>query len=55
MLRTDFVHPPACATTLIVGLGLLASAVEAAIVVSAVVLVAVDTVLRPAMGPLSTE
>lgn len=55
MLRTDLVHPPACATTLIVGLGLLASAVEAAIVVSAVVLVAVDTVLRPAMGPLSTE
>ncbi|WP_372912371.1 HPP family protein [Salinigranum sp.] len=56
MLRTDLVHPPACATTLIVGLGLLSSAVEAAIVVvSVVVLVAVDTVLRPAMGPLSTE
>jgi hypothetical protein len=48
MLRTDLVHPPACATTLIVGLGLLSSTVEAGVVVvSVVVLVGVDAALRP--------
>lgn len=45
MLATDTVHPPACATTLIVSLGLLSSAVEVGvIVVSVVVLVGVNEV-----------
>ncbi|AUV80253.1 HPP family protein [Salinigranum rubrum] len=56
MLRTDLVHPPACATTLIVGLGLLSSAVEAGVVVaSVVVLVGVDAVLRSTVGSLAHE
>ena len=42
MLRTDLVHPPACATTLIVALGLLSTPVEAVVVVvSVLVLVGV--------------
>ncbi|RZH68839.1 HPP family protein [Natrinema altunense] len=42
MLATETVHPPACATTLIVSLGLLPSLVDGAlIVVAVVVLVAV--------------
>jgi hypothetical protein len=50
MLLTDLRHPPACATTLIVGLGLLTTPVEAGIVVLAVaLLVAVDR-LVPGVG-----
>jgi len=42
MLATDTEHAPACATTLIVSLGLLSTPIQAAIVVvSVVVLVAV--------------
>jgi CBS-domain-containing membrane protein len=43
MLATDLVHPPACATTLIVSLGLLPTVPQAAgIVLAVVILVAVD-------------
>ncbi len=46
MLTTDLRHAPACATTLIVSLGLLTSVVEAGIILSAIlVLAAVDFVL----------
>ncbi|MFC7176196.1 HPP family protein [Halosegnis marinus] len=46
MLATDLRHAPACATTLIVALGLLATPVEAGIVVVAVLaLVTVDALL----------
>ncbi|MBX0294919.1 HPP family protein [Haloarcula nitratireducens] len=46
MLRTDLRHAPACATTLIVGLGLLTSALEAGIILFAIcVLVVADHVL----------
>ena len=46
MAATDTRHAPACATTLIVALGLLTTAVEAGIVVAAVCgLVAVDRLL----------
>jgi hypothetical protein len=57
MLRTDLVHPPACATTLIVALGLLSSVVEAGVVLaSVVVLVGVHVVLRPYVpAPSSTD
>ncbi|WP_416840736.1 HPP family protein [Haloferax sp. DFSO52] len=41
MVVTDTVHAPACATTLIVSLGLLSSPVEVGIVVVSVVLLAV--------------
>ncbi|WP_226482138.1 HPP family protein [Natrinema amylolyticum] len=37
MLATETVHPPACATTLIVSLGLLSSLVDGALIVFAVV------------------
>jgi CBS-domain-containing membrane protein len=48
MLRTDLVHPPACATTLIVALGLLSTPSEAGIVVASVLLLAgVHTLLDP--------
>ncbi|WP_380678919.1 HPP family protein [Salinigranum sp. GCM10025319] len=54
MLRTDLVHPPACATTLIVALGLLSSIVEAGVVLaSVVVLVGVHAALRPYVPALS--
>jgi len=36
MIATDWVHPPACATTLIVSLGLLSTPVEVAIIVASV-------------------
>ncbi|GAB3680158.1 hypothetical protein GCM10028857_02510 [Salinarchaeum chitinilyticum] len=36
MLATDATHPPACATTLIVSLGLLSGVVEAAIILASV-------------------
>jgi hypothetical protein len=46
MLTTDLRHAPACATTLIVSLGLLTRLVEAGVIVSAVlVLVATDALL----------
>jgi len=46
MLATDLRHPPACATTLIVALGLLTTPVEAVIVLLSVVgLVGVDRLL----------
>jgi hypothetical protein len=46
MLTTDLRHAPACATTLIVSLGLLTGLVEAGVIVSAVlVLVATDALL----------
>ncbi|MDY7082802.1 MAG: HPP family protein [Halobacteria archaeon] len=37
MVSTDNVHPPACATTLIVGLGLLATPVKGGIIMASVV------------------
>ncbi|WP_247730283.1 HPP family protein [Halovivax limisalsi] len=37
MLATDTRHPPACATTLIVALGLLSTPVEGAVIVAAVI------------------
>jgi CBS-domain-containing membrane protein len=47
MLTTETLHPPACATTLIVGLGLLSTPVEAGIIVLAVgVLFGTHTVAR---------
>jgi len=47
MFATDTVHPPACATTLIVGLGLLSRPLDVGIIAAAVVLlVGVHTVLR---------
>ncbi|WP_410766831.1 HPP family protein [Haloferax sp. DFSO60] len=47
MLATDTVHPPACATTLIVSLGLLSSVAEVGVIVVSVgVLVAVSELLR---------
>ncbi|WP_254536637.1 HPP family protein [Halomarina litorea] len=50
MLTTDLRHAPACATTLIVSLGLLTTLVEAGIILSAIlVLAAVDFVL-PGFG-----
>lgn len=46
MLATDLRHAPACATTLIVGLGLLTSLTEAGVILTAVlVLVALDHAL----------
>jgi CBS-domain-containing membrane protein len=56
MLKTDLVHPPACATTLIVALGLLSSTAEAAVVlVSVFVLVGVHWAVRPVvLSPLRT-
>lgn len=41
MLATDTRHPPACATTLIVSLGLLSTLLEGAIIILAVVLLVV--------------
>lgn len=38
MILTDTVHPPACATTLIVSLGLLSTPVQVAIIVASVVI-----------------
>lgn len=47
MILTRTVHPPACATTLIVSLGLLSTPFEGAIIVVAVIaLVAVDQLLK---------
>ncbi len=47
MLATDLVHPPACATTLIVGLGLLSTRAQAlGIVVAVLVLVVVHRLGR---------
>jgi hypothetical protein len=54
MLVTDLRHAPACATTLIVALGLLTTPVEAGVVASAVLLlVAVDRVLLDFGGSAS--
>ncbi|WP_224270495.1 HPP family protein [Haloprofundus salinisoli] len=57
MLATDLRHPPACATTLIVGLGLLTSVEEAAIIMAAIVLLLVVQqgllTIRRATGPLT--
>lgn len=51
MLLTDTRHPPACATTLIVGLGILPSPVEGAIILLAVgVLVLEHELLRRVWG-----
>lgn len=50
MLRTDLRHAPACATTLIVGLGLLTSVREGAIVMLAVSLLVVADHLVPTTG-----
>ncbi|WP_136592542.1 HPP family protein [Salinigranum halophilum] len=58
MRRTGLVHPPACATTLIVALGLLSSPLEAGIVVVAVVvLVGVHATVGapPRVSPLDPE
>ncbi|QCJ46931.1 HPP family protein [Haloprofundus sp. MHR1] len=57
MLATDLRHPPACATTLIVGLGLLTSVEEAVIIMVAIVLLMVVQrgllAIRRATGPLT--
>jgi hypothetical protein len=50
MLQTDLRHAPACATTLIVGLGLLSTPREAAIVVLAVCLLAAVDRVVPTTG-----
>ncbi|WP_254521700.1 HPP family protein [Natrinema caseinilyticum] len=51
MLATETVHPPACATTLIVSLGLLPSVVDGAlIVVAVVVLVLVHALVTDALS-----
>ena len=52
MLRTDAVHPPACATTLIVSLGLLSTPVDGGIIILAVAaLVAVHLAAVEYLGP----
>lgn len=53
MLGTDTVHPPACATTLIVSLGLLSTVVEGVIIVAAVILLYLEHALlaRYVIGP----
>ena len=54
MLAADAVHPPACATTLIVSLGLLSTPLEVAIVaVSVVVLVAVHEGVLSVVGAVA--
>ncbi|WP_224448153.1 HPP family protein [Haloprofundus salilacus] len=57
MLATDLRHPPACATTLIVGLGLLTSVQESAIIMVAIVLLLIVQqgllAVRRATGPLT--
>lgn len=50
MLRTDLRHAPACATTLIVGLGLLTTIREAAIIMVAIVVLVVADVVIPQTG-----
>lgn len=50
MLRTDLRHAPACATTLIVGLGLLTSLREAAIIMFAISVLAVADYAIPTTG-----
>jgi hypothetical protein len=56
MLATDTAHAPACATTLIVSLGLLSTPTEVAIiVVSVVVLVAVHRLASGRRTERSTE
>jgi len=51
MLATDAVHPPACATTLIVSLGVLPSVADGATIVAAVVvLVAADSLANRVRG-----
>ncbi|WP_276272072.1 HPP family protein [Haloarcula litorea] len=50
MLRTDLRHAPACATTLIVGLGLLTSLFEAAIILFAIAILVVADHVVPAAG-----
>ncbi|MFC4359505.1 HPP family protein [Halobium salinum] len=50
MLRTDLRHAPACATTLIVGLGLLTSLWEAGIIMFAICVLAVADHLIPTTG-----
>lgn len=51
MIATDTNHPPACATTLIVSLGLLSTALEVAtIVISVVVLVATHAAVLHVFG-----
>ena len=50
MLTTDLRHAPACATTLIVSLGLLTGLPEAAVILSAVLLLAAVDYLLPTYG-----
>jgi CBS-domain-containing membrane protein len=38
MIGTDLIHPPACATTLIVSLGLLSTPIQVGIIVVSVVI-----------------
>lgn len=55
MLATDTRHPPACATTLIVSLGLLTTPLEGTLIVGAViVLVAVHALVLWTMDALSS-
>ena len=54
MIATDTIHPPACATTLIVSLGLLSTPLEVAIIVaSVVVLVAVHEGMLSVVGAVA--
>jgi hypothetical protein len=54
MVAADAVHPPACATTLIVSLGLLSTPLEVAIIVaSVVVLVAVHEGMLSVVGAVA--
>jgi hypothetical protein len=54
MVAADAVHPPACATTLIVSLGLLSTPLEVAIIVaSVVVLVAVHGGVLSVVGAVA--
>lgn len=50
MVSTDLRHAPACATTLIVALGLLTTPLEAGVVLSAVLLLVVIDALLPGFG-----
>lgn len=50
MLMTDLRHPPACATTLIVSLGLLTTPLDAAIILAAVCLLVGSDLVLPDFG-----
>lgn len=55
MLATDTRHPPACATTLIVSLGVLSTPLEGAVIVLAVVVLVVSNELLLAIDRRTTR